>query len=925
MLLVERESELAVVEELVVSAAAGRGGSVLVEGEAGIGKTQLLERSRAWAAARGARVLFTTADEGEAAVPLAVARALLGRAAAGLEVAGPASLGLRALGGGLAEAAGPGSRADEVVHALWWLIVELADERPLVTCVDDAQWADELSLRLLRLMARRASELPLALVVAARPASPGEPHGMLLAERAFVRVEPAPLSPAGTARLLEDVLGRPGSVEEVADARALTGGNPLYLAELLHEAHRHDGEPLIAGDHAPPRLVTLVADRLGRLPNRAAALARAIAILARDADPRRARALAELGAIEALEAEDRLRAERVLDQHRYAFTHPVVAAATRDSLSGAQAAVLHERAAALLAAEGFDAEHVAEHVMHAPPRGDPAAVVTLRRAAEAARRVGAPARAARLLERARIEGPPPGDVERVELELGRALLDAGEAEGEMVLGRLVDSAADASVRADAARQLSRRLGLTTRATQAVAVLRRVLDSLDAERDRELRLELLGELGCTGASDLATHQDAARLIAAEAARCEGRTPGERFVSAVARMISGDNPSDAADAASGARDLLALRIHRDYPGGFALGSLTFWAMSTLINADALDDARAAMDALQKDAETMAIPLLISGAMYQRAQVAYQRGDLSDCEREARAAIEIGGDFGRRQATPWLVMAFSEQDRHDEAQALLAAAGMLGTIAPSIVMAAALSSRGRLRLAQGDALSAIEDLSRALDRNAAWRQRRLEPPWRPLLIEALVLAGRTAQAAAEAEAYAERAVAWGTPRALGHAARARALVSPRKQSVALLEDARTHFAASPARLELARCLVELGSRRRAAGERRTARAILRDAHDAAHACGASALCRRARAELLLAGGRPRPPLKAGAASLTPAELRVAELAASGATNPEIARRLFLSPKTIEMHLRSAYRKLDLPGRDGLAAALDGSSVQG
>jgi hypothetical protein len=419
MLLVERESELAVVEELVAAAAAGHGGSVLVEGEAGIGKTRLLEHFRTGAASGSARVLFTTADEGEAAVPLAVARALLGRAAAGLEVAGPASLGLRALGGGLAEAAGPGSRADEVVHALWWLIVELADERPRVACVDDAQWADELSLRLLWLMARRASELPLALVVAARPASPGEPHGKLLAERAFVRVEPAPLSPAGTARLLADVLGRPGSVEEVAAARALTGGNPLYLAELLHEAQRHDGQSPITNAHAPPRLVSLVADRLGRLPNRAAALARAIAILARDADPRRARALAELGAIEALEAEDRLRTERVLDQHRYAFTHPVVAAATRDSLSGAKAAVMHERAATLLAAEGFDAEHVAEHVMHAPPRGDPAAVVTLRPAAEAARRVGAPARAARLLERARIEGPPPAEIDSLDAERDR--------------------------------------------------------------------------------------------------------------------------------------------------------------------------------------------------------------------------------------------------------------------------------------------------------------------------------------------------------------------------------------------------------------------------------------------------------------------------------------------------------------------------
>jgi DNA-binding CsgD family transcriptional regulator len=184
--------------------------------------------------------------------------------------------------------------------------------------------------------------------------------------------------------------------------------------------------------------------------------------------------------------------------------------------------------------------------------------------------------------------------------------------------------------------------------------------------------------------------------------------------------------------------------------------------------------------------------------------------------------------------------------------------------------------------------------------------------------VLAGRSAEAAAEAETYAALAAESGTRRALGHAARMRALVAPREQAIALLEEARTHLASSHARLELARCLTELGARRRAAGERRAARTILRDAHDAAHACRATALCERARAELLLAGGRPRPATGAGVGALTPAERRVADIAAGGASNREIARRLYLSPKTVEMHLRSAYRKLDLPGREGLATAL-------
>ena len=261
--------------------------------------------------------------------------------------------------------------------------------------------------------------------------------------------------------------------------------------------------------------------------------------------------------------------------------------------------------------------------------------------------------------------------------------------------------------------------------------------------------------------------------------------------------------------------------------------------LLNADALDDAEQAMDALRADAEAMALPQSIAGALWQHAQIAYQRGDLARCELDARGAIEAGGDFGARLVTPWRVIALAEQGRLGEAEALLGAAALLGRIGPSGLLHAAVGSRGRLRLAQGEAHVAVEDLADARDRSAAWYSTRVEPPWQPLLAEALVLDGRSAEAAAEADAYAKLAEHWGTRRALGHLTRMRALVAPRVRSIALLEEASIHFAASPARLEFARCLTETGARRRANGERRAARAILRDAHDAAHACLALLPC--------------------------------------------------------------------------------------
>jgi DNA-binding CsgD family transcriptional regulator len=921
--LIERESELAALGEIVDAAAGGHGGAALIEGEAGIGKSRLLGLTRTRAAAAGACVLHATADASERSVPLAAARVLLGRPARGVSRDGPARLGVLALDGALAEPSGPGSRADEVVHALWWLIVELADERPLVLVLDDAQWADDLTLRLLRMVARRAPELPLALIVAARPAPPGARHAMLGAERAFVRIEPAALSVAGSAQLLEEMLGRAGSETVVARAHAATGGNPLYLSELLQEARVRGLDPMsdvFVDGGPPPQLVRLVADRLARLTPAASALAHAVAILGSDADARRAGALAGLDGIDAIAAEQELRGERVLAAGEYAFTHPLVAAAAREAIAAVDAAELHAHAAALLAEDGVDDQRVAEHLMHAPARGDATVVATLRRAGEAARRLGSTTTATRLLKRALAEPPAPSVVDAVSFELGRALLDGGAEDGARVLAGLAQHAPEVSVRGDAARHLARRFAQDGRGGEAVAILRSVVATLD-DAHRELRLELLVELAFIATySDLGSHDEALRMIALEAARVTGRTPGEQLVMMAAQTLRGETSSDPAGLA---RNGLALRLHREYPDGFAAGSLTFAAATVQINADVLDDAERAMDVLRADAEELRVPYLIAVALRQQALIAYQRGDLARCELEVRGALEAGGEFANRLTTPWLVMALAEQQgRLEEAEQLLASVGMLGPLPPHVLLTAALGSRGCLRLAQGDARRAVEDLAEARDRCAAFFRQQIEPPWRPRLAEALVLADRRREAADAAEAYAKLAAGWGTQRALGHAARMRSLVAPRDRAIALLEEACAHFAASHARLELARALTELGTHSRAAGERRAARAILRDAHDTAYACQASALCERAQAELLLAGGRPRPRAGAGAGALTPAERRIAEIAAQGATNRDIARRLYLSPKTVEMHLHSTYRKLDLPGRGGLATALSSNS---
>jgi DNA-binding NarL/FixJ family response regulator len=139
-----------------------------------------------------------------------------------------------------------------------------------------------------------------------------------------------------------------------------------------------------------------------------------------------------------------------------------------------------------------------------------------------------------------------------------------------------------------------------------------------------------------------------------------------------------------------------------------------------------------------------------------------------------------------------------------------------------------------------------------------------------------------------------------------------------LALLEEAAAVLEPSPAKLERARALADLGAALRRTGRRVDAREPLRNAVELAQACGAVPLADAARSELVAAGAKPRRQALSGAESLTPSELRVAAMAAEGMTNRDIAQNLFVTPKTVEVHLSSVYRKLDIGSRTQLASAL-------
>jgi DNA-binding CsgD family transcriptional regulator len=162
------------------------------------------------------------------------------------------------------------------------------------------------------------------------------------------------------------------------------------------------------------------------------------------------------------------------------------------------------------------------------------------------------------------------------------------------------------------------------------------------------------------------------------------------------------------------------------------------------------------------------------------------------------------------------------------------------------------------------------------------------------------------------------WGTARAIGMALRAAGLVHGGARGLELLAESVAVLEGSPARLEHARALTDFGAAVRRSGRRSDARAPLRQGLDLAEACGAAPLAERARHELRAAGGRPRRPRLSGAEALTASERRIAAMAVEGLSNPEIAQALFVTKKTVEAHLGSAYRKLGIHSRAELAVAL-------
>ncbi len=703
----------------------------------------------------------------------------------------------------------------------------------------------------------------------------------------------------------------------------VTGGNPFLVGELLDEAAARGLKPTAAaaaelGAMVPRGVANAVLLRLARLTPAAAALARALSALGDGAQLGDAARLAGLADADVEAAMAALVAAGVVESGAAVrFTHPILRTAIYGDLSPAERERLHHAAATILRERGAPADQVAAQVMHTEPAADSVTVALLRGAARDALALGDAAGAAALLSRALDEPPANGERAIVLLELGQARARAGASEAIAPLSEIVERGKDAAAIAAAAIELSGMLFYAGRAAEGAAILRRAQERLPAREPAREQLEV-ALLGVSYTSASARREADATVAALRDPGGPARGVLQATTLAGLAMEEVLNSRSASTAIDLAERALAAELPLEPHRGENWAML---ALAALAAADGLDAALRGTDEILTQArERGAAPTVVTLTAL-RANIGVRRGDLAAAQADAQVAIELAPDLLGAEflvlAVAAAVLAGLERDETpDSLRRLIDRAGVRydTDFTPSSQLRYA---SGVLRAAAGNHEVAIEEL-RCCDDPAFGGDNPAMLAWRSAAALSLAELGRRDEARGLAAEEVRRALSFGAPRAIGIALRADALVGPPAERPKGLAAALSVLDSSPARLEHARVLVDLGATFRAAGQRTAAKEPLLEGLALAGRCGARTLGRRARAELAAIGIRPRTTERTGADSLTPSERRVVELAATGATNREIAQTLFVTVKTVETHLGRAFRKLDVSSRRQLPDVL-------
>jgi DNA-binding CsgD family transcriptional regulator len=926
--LLERDEELSRLTHAIAAAADGNGSVTVLEGPPGIGKSALIAAAQDRARSRGFTTLAARGGELEREFVNGVVQQLF----APLQASGVldglltgAAEPAATLFGRPAEAGNHADPGFAVVHGLYWLTSNLAENAPIAIFVDDAHWSDNASLTFLTYLSRRIHDLPVALVLAARSDALLQ-HDILrhVGDATTLFLRPDPLTLSATTRLIaSDTEAEPAETFTTA-CHEVTGGNPFLLKELIRFTNDEAVAPTAEAapqirSMVPANIRRAVLLRLGRLPADARALAKAAAISGAEADPSVAQAVAGLARGTFLQAVDALVAADVLDPGSpLRFIHPIVREAIYADIGPAERSDSHLTAARILREASVAADQVAAHLMATEPAGEDWVVEVLREAAVDALASGAADLAVGYLRRAVREHPGGRRSAELLAELGRAEVAAGDARAIETLDEARSLPRDATTRGHISLHLARAVSVAGDFKRQSQILREAVELL-REGDPDLALEVEAELMSLERLSPETRGAAEERLATLRAEVVGESIAGRIVlanEALACLERGGRVDEVARLAQPAVADTRLWENGNYVEySYAANSLTW--------SDHLEEGRQAWDAALRHVEKKGHPTSAALAYAMRSHARMRAGDLRGAEEDIRMAADLTEQYseydwgaGLPYITAFEADVLMERD--------LDAAGRLvdRTGKWEEEVSFFLDSRARWKLLSGDAESAVNDFLAAGD---ALRERGgYDGPgivtWRSGAALALARCEKMSEATELAREELRLAEAAGARRAAASALRAcaQATIDDEKR-LGYLERAVELLEPSPCRLDLARSLFDLGSALRKARSLSAARPPLRRALDIADRCGAHLLAASTRAELLATGARPRRAAVSGLDALTATERRVAELVARGMTNRQAAQTLFVSARTIAVHLSHVYQKLHITGRDQLRDAIE------
>jgi DNA-binding CsgD family transcriptional regulator len=900
-----RRSECAALDGMLAAVREGESRTLVVRGEAGVGKTALLayllER------ASGCRIARAVGVESEMELAFASLHQLcapmldrVGRLPAPQRDALEIVFGLRA-----------GAAPDRflVGLAVLSLLSGAAEERPLVCVVDDAQWLDRSSAQALAFVARRLVAEQVGLVFAAREAAEEL--------RGIPDLEVRGLG-NGDARALLGSVVRFRLDEQVRDRIvAETRGNPLALSELprgLTATQLADGFGLVGAHVLPERIEESFLRRLEALPAETRLLL-LVAAAEPVGDPLLVWGAAERLGIDASAAAPAATEGLLAIGERVTFRHPLVRSAVYRSASPQERSVVHQALAEVTDAE-VDPDRRAWHLAAAATGPDEAVALELERSAGRAQARGGLAAAAAFLQRSLALTRDRARRTDRALAAAQASLQAGAFDAAL---RLLATAEAGSLdefqnaRAELLRgQIAFASGAGSDAPPLLLKAAQRLERLDPELARETYLDAWG--AALFAGRLATA--GSLLEVSRAARSAPSPtgpprPSDLLLDGLATLIT-EGPTAAAPMLRRATSVFAGN-QVSVEDSFRWGWLTTVPCTALWDDESWHTINARQLQLARDAGALArLPLDLTAL----AVLVTWWGDLARAA-EAIAEVDAVTEATATRIAPYGAMMLAAfRGREAEASTLVesaikdaTAAGQgAGVQAAQWVAAILFNGLGRYE----QALAAARQASEGIPHIAASDWALTE------LIEASTRAGEDRLATDALERLAEETHASETDWGLGVEARSRALLSEGETAERLYREAIKRLGRTRLRPELARAQLLYGEWLRREGRRTDARAQLRTAHDLLAAIGMEAFAERARIELQATGERVRKRTVETHDELTAQERHIAQLARDGLSNAEIAARLFLSPRTIEWHLRKVFTKLGISSRKGLHDAL-------